>query len=365
MRPAVRKWTTILAAGMALAACQAEEPDVAEERPDPVVRVARVDMAPLAETRRYTGTVVPRTEVPEAFRVGGKVAARLVDVGERVEKGQILARLDPADLELQLAQRRAERRAAQTGLETAEAEAERARTLFERGHVTKAALDQRLLARDEARSRLDQAERLERLAANQRDYAVLRATTAGAVSAAPVEVGQVVTAGQTVVTVARLDAKEVEVAIPESRLADLEGSTARATLWAGERSYAAKLREIAPEADGTSRTYPVRFAIPQADAAMRLGMTATVALSKGDPAPVARVPMTALLNDGRGAVVFVVDPDADTLSRRPVTVAAYHANEAIIDSGLRQGERIVTLGVQKLEDGARVRVSQRRSASAE
>ncbi|WP_159585679.1 efflux RND transporter periplasmic adaptor subunit [Chelativorans xinjiangense] len=362
MRPAAAKWIAVLTATVALASCQEAE---VVERPDPVVRVTTVELQPLAETRTYTGTVAPRIEVAEAFRVGGKVAARLVDVGDQVEKGQVLARLDPIDLGLQLQQGEAELRAARAGLGTAEADAERARALFKRGHVAQAALDARLLAFDEARSRLERAERTVDLAANQMEYAELKASAAGAVSATSAEAGQVVSAGQPVVTVARLDEKEVEVAIPESRLADLDASTAEVTLWAGDATYTARLREIAPEADRTSRTYPVRFSIPDADATVRLGMTASVSLTKGDRTPVARVPMTALLDDGRGPVVFVVDPTSNELERRPVVVEAYRSEDAVISDGLNEGEQVVTLGVQKLEAGTTVRVAEIQSASTE
>ena len=350
------------AMALSLAACQEEE---VAERPDPVVRVATVRLSPLAETRTYTGTIVPRTEVAEAFRVGGKVAERRVDVGDAVKAGEVLARLDPMDLNLQLEQQRAALTAARASLAKAETDLERARTLFKRGHVTQAALDAQALAVDETRSRFEQAERAVALAENQMGYAELTASADGVVSAVGVEAGQVVSPGQMVVSVARLDEKEVEVSIPESRLADLEGSTAEVSLWAGDGLYAAKVREIAPEANGTSRTYPVRFSVPQADANVRLGMTATVSLTKGDPSPVARIPMTAVLDDGRGPVVFVVDPPSNELKRRPVVVEAYQSRNAIIAEGLEDGDRIVTLGVQKLQDGERVRLAEIQSASAD
>jgi RND family efflux transporter MFP subunit len=362
MRPAAARWIVIVAAAAALASCGEAE---VVERPAPVVRVATVELSPLAETRTYTGTIVPRTEVAEAFRVGGKVAARLVDVGDRIEAGQVLARLETVDYGLQLEQRQAELNAARAGLATAEADARRARTLFERGHVTQAALDARQLTVDEARSRLEQAERAVSLAANQMEYAELKASGAGAVSATAVEIGQVVAAGQTVVSVARLDEKEIEVALPESRLADLDGSTAEVELWAGGAKYQARLREVAPEADPRSRTYRARFSLPDAGETVRLGMTATLSLTRGDTTPVARVPMTALLDDGRGPVVFVVDPSSSELERRPVVVEAYRSEEAIVRDGLKAGEQIVTLGVQKLEAGALVRVARTQTARAE
>ncbi|MCR4268843.1 efflux RND transporter periplasmic adaptor subunit [Nitratireductor sp. ZSWI3] len=361
-RSVIKHLVLVGASALLLAACQEQE---VAKQPDPVVRVATVSLAPLAETRTYTGTVVPRIEVAEAFRVGGKVAERLADVGDRVEAGQVVARLDPADLALQLEQRRAEFRAAQASLAKAEADLARTRQLFERGHVARAALDAQSLAVDEARSRAEQSERAVALAANQMGYTDLKASAAGAVSAVGVEAGQVVSAGQMVVTIARLDEREVEIAVPESRLADLEGSSAEVTLWAGGASYRAHLREVSPEANGTSRTYPVRFAVQDADEALRLGMTATVSLTKGDPSPVARVPMTALLDDGRGPVVFVVNPTSNELERRPVVVEAYQSRNAIVSGGLEGGEKLVTLGVQKLEAGTKVRLAEIQSASAD
>jgi RND family efflux transporter MFP subunit len=345
-----------LGLALLLGGCKEEAPAF---KPDPVVRAMRVTLEPDVEVRAYTGVVRARYEVDEAFRVGGKLAERRVGVGDLVKAGQVLAMLDPEDLALSVESAEAELRAARSNVAQTGADEGRYRELKTKGHVSEAEYDRRKLAADEARARLERAERSLALARNQRDYAVLVASGPGVVTATHVEAGQVVSQGQRIVTLARLDEKEVLVAIPESRLADLEGSRAEVTLWAdGQRPYRARLREVAPQADPATRTYAVRFSLPEADEAVRLGMTATLRLVHGSDRPVAHLPLTAILDQGAGASVFVVDPQTRGLKLKPVSIERYGETQVAIGSGLGDGELVVTLGVQKLDEGLKVRTAE-------
>jgi len=345
----------VLAALLALAGCQAESEEA--KRPDPVVRVATVDLVSLARTTTYTGIVKPRIEVAESFRVAGKVTERRVDVGDTVQAGETIARLDTVDLDLAVEQAQATLAAARSNLARTTADEERSKQLLSRGHATQADYDGKKLALDEAEARLENAEKSLTLAENQRAYAELKASGDGVVRAVAVEAGQVVALGTPVVTIARLGEREVLVAIPESRLADLDGAEASVTLWADDRAFPAKLREISPDADPATRTYAARFSIPAADATVRFGMTATLTLSNGEPAQVARVPSTAILDEGRGPTVFTVDPSTSKLAKVPVEVGRYESADVVVTAGLKPGDRVVTLGVNRLEDGEAVRVA--------
>ncbi len=149
--------------------------------------------------------------------------------------------------------------------------------------------------------------------------------------------------------------KEAVVALPETWLGEARKSKATVRLWSDrDRSFAARLRELSPQADAATRTYAARFTIADADDTVAFGMTATVALSHAADAKVARLPLSAVLNRGTGPSVYVVD-DGGALVLRPVTVASFSENAALVTSGIRDGDQVVTLGVQKLEAGLKVR----------
>jgi RND family efflux transporter MFP subunit len=168
----------------------------------------------------------------------------------------------------------------------------------------------------------------------------------------------VVEAGQAAIRVARLSEKEAVIAIPEAQIGHIRDSVASLSLWSDPgRRYEAQLRELSPSADPATRTYLARFAIPQAGPEVQLGMTATVTVATPAAPLVARLPLSALYNQGSGPSVWVVDAEGQ-LTLRPVTVAAYEARDVLIAEGVKDGDRVVTLGVQKLDAGQRVRVVQ-------
>src|SRR5438046_7049364 len=235
-----------------------------------------------AETpeRSFVGTIRPRIETDMGFRVPGKVAKRLVEVGQTVDIGQPLATLDEVDLKLQAEQSEAEFRAATGVLGQAAASEQRAKDLRAKGWTTDAQMDTSRAAADEARARLNRAERSVELTRNSLSYAMLVADTRGVVTATLVEPGQVVASGQTAIRVARFGEKEAVVAIPETLLGRAKEGTASVTLWSEpNKKYAAKLREIAPTADPATRTYLATFSLPGADDTVSLGMHATLPLA--------------------------------------------------------------------------------------
>ena len=193
------------------------------------------------------------------------------------------------------------------------------------------------------------------LAHNQLTYADLKADADGVITATLAEPGQVVAIGQPVARLAHHGEKEAVVALPETWLAEARKSKAIVRLWADrERSFEARLRELSPQADAATRTYAARFTIENADEAVAYGMTATVTLTPAVDAKVAKLPLSAILNRGTGPSVYVVDTSG-TLILRPVTVASFAEDAALVTGGIADGEDVVTLGVQKLEAGLKVR----------
>lgn len=321
------------------------------------VLVRTVHYEPQVPERSFVGTIRPRIESDLGFRVAGKVSKRLVEVGTLVDLGEPLAVLDQLDFKLQAEQAEAEYRAATGTLAQAAAAEIRAKDLRSKGWSTDAQLDQAKAAADEARSRLNRAERSVELTKNSLSYATLLADSAGVVTATLIEPGQVVATGQTAVRVARLAEKEIAVAIPETLLARARSAEARVSIWSepGKR-YAAKLRELAPSADPATRTYLAKFSMPDAGEEVQLGMTATLILSDSTSGRSARLPLSALFNQGNGPSVYVADEKTGAITLNRVAVDAYHSNEVLISGGVEEGATVVVLGVQKLDPFQKVRV---------
>ena len=296
------------------------------------------------------------------LRIEPATARRLVDIGAIVAPGQIIAELDPTDYRLALEAQQAELAAAKSSRDQAAAAEGRYRTLHAQGHVAKAALDQRVAAADEARGRVERAERALALARNQLAYTVLRSDAAGVVSVLPVEVGQVVAAGQSIARIARRDEIEALVAIPEHRLADVKKAEAEIEIWGeGDKRYPATLREVAPEADRVSRTYAARFSMKMTGNSAELGRTATVHLRVANVAQTFAVPLAAVMQDGTTPTVWVLDEVASRVQRRSVTLLRLTHDTALIAGALSSGDRIVTLGVHMLDADKPVRIVENRA----
>jgi RND family efflux transporter MFP subunit len=345
------------AVSLLLVGCQAETAPVQKlERP---VQVQRVAFGTGETAREFVGVVRARHETDLGFRVSGKMVARVVNVGDRVRAGDVIARLDPQDLQLQVESAEAELAAATSSLSQAAADLDRYTTLKARGFAAIAEFDRKKAAHDEVKGRVARARRSLELAHNQLDYAELKAGVDGVITATRAEPGQVVAIGQPVVQLAHHGEKEAAVALPETWLAEVREAKATVRLWSdSDRSFQAKLRELSPQADPATRTYAARFTILDADDSVAFGMTATVRLERGGEQPVAKLPLSSVFNRGNGAAVYVVD-EAGVLDLHPVTVTAFTGDAALISSGVSDGDRIVTLGVQKLQDGLKVRVIER------
>jgi len=336
---------SIAAIAVALAGC---DNSVAHKAiaPRPVL-VATVHYEAEMPERSLVGTIRPRIETDIGFRVPGKVAKRLVEVGQTVEVGQPLATLDEVDLKLQAEQAEAERRAATGVLAQAAAAEQRAKDLRAKGWTTDAQMDQSRAAADEARARLNRAERSVELTNNSLSYATLLADGRGVVTATLVEPGQVVASGQAAIRVARSSEKEAVVAIPETLVGRAREGVATVTLWSEpDRKYLARLREVAPSADPATRTYLAKFSLPDAGDNVSLGMTAT--------SKVARLPLSALFSRGGDPSLYMVD-DAGEVTLKPVTVKSYESDYVVISGGVEDGSKVVSLGVQKLDPAQRVR----------
>jgi RND family efflux transporter MFP subunit len=335
-----------------LAACQ-DQAISAVAKPERPVQVQRVALQSENTSREFVGVVRARYETDLGFRVAGKITERIVNVGDRA--GDVIARLDPQDLQLQVASAEAEIAAATSNFAQASSDEVRFTSLKARDYAAVADYERKKSAKDEADGRLERARRALELARNQLAYAELTANADGVITATLAEPGQVVALGQAVARLAQHGEMEAMVALPETWLGEARAMQASVRLWSGpERRFAAHLRELSPQADPLTRTYAARFTITNPDETVALGMTATVTLAHDGDATVARLPLSAVLNRGTGPSVYVIDK-AGALELRPVTVASFTADAALLTAGVNAGDRVVTLGVQKLEAGQKVR----------
>lgn len=352
--PRPLRFSLFLALPVLLAACGAKE----EASPPPRPVLSRVvGKATEQAIASYSGEVRARHELALAFRIPGKISARLVDVGARVKAGQELLRLDPADQALGAAGAAAQLAAAEVERDLAKSELERQRGLKDKGFISQAAFDARSAQFEAAQARVKALTAQASLSRNQASYTVLRAEQAGIVSQVLAEAGQVVAAGQPVLRLAREEEKEVAISIPESRMAELSrAGRAEVILWARDvnsRLYTGKIREVSPVADPVTRTYPVRVSILEADKSVLLGMTANVFFLSQGTTPTITLPLTAIFQKDGQPAVWVVGKD-NKLSLRAVTLLDFGEEGARIVGGLNPLERVVTAGVHKLIPGEQV-----------
>jgi RND family efflux transporter MFP subunit len=344
-----------LGAALLVSGCNQNSQAMKQVEPRPVL-VAEAHYAPREQAQVLAGVVKARIESDLAFRIGGKIAARLVDMGAFVHEGDALARLDEADFRLELEEAEAEQSSAKAALTQAEAEERRLTTLSKQGWTANADFDKAHAAADQARAAAMRADRAVALAQNAIDYATLRADADGVISAVSAEAGQVVAVGAPVVRLAHSDEREAAVSVPETLVDRARAEPARVEFWALPGvSVAAKLRELSPTSDAATRTYPARFTLVDPPPGVRLGMSVTVSL-QADAAKVARLPIAALFDLGQGPSVFMVDPVTATLRASRVALAGYDADWAFIGAGVPEGAKVVALGVHKLEPGEKVHV---------
>jgi RND family efflux transporter MFP subunit len=362
-RPAASTWKhgwTRLAVPLALVGALAGCKGEAKVEPEAIrpVKVVVVGESARVRTLTYSGVVRPRIESAVGFRVAGKIVERVVNVGDRVEVGQIIARLDNTDLKLAESSARAALASARTRRDVAVENFKRAEILLPKEFVSKATYDARKNEMDAAIAGLDTAEAQLRQAANAVGYATLRADKAGIVTAVTAEPGQVVNAGTPVVMLAEAGETEVAIVVPEQDVLRLAvGQPIDVKLWAGhDATFNGKIREISGQADPASRTYAIRATVLNPPPGMRLGMTASVSVKVQREVAAVVVPLTAVTESAGATVVFIVEPGRHIVRRRPVSIAAMASEGVRIASGLEPGEIVVTAGVQFLRDGLRVRL---------
>ena len=326
-----------------------------KETPPPTPRAVLVQAASSANTGSniYTGEIRARHETDLGFRVAGKMIARLVDAGAEIKPGQPLAKLDPADLLLSANAAKAQLVAAESDLATARADRDRYQGLLTQKFVSQAAFDAKENAYKSANGRAEQARAQSQISGNQAAYGTLSSEYPAIVTAILAEPGQVLTAGQAVMRVARPEEKEVLIAVPESRIAELKSAKKLTIqLWAAPTiAMDGELRELSPAADPATRTYAARIRVINPPPEVRLGMTARVAIGNAISEQQV-VPLSAVVDQGKGPLVWVVVDGKAT--PRPVKVSQFGEAGAMVSEGLAAGELVIITGTNKLVPGQAV-----------
>ena len=340
----------ILAAALtALAGCGS---DAAQEAPAPLVRTITVGSETAEADAGYSGTVHGRYETRLAFQVGGQILSRNVNTGAHVHAGDVLMVIDARDVQQQANATGAGVAAARSRYELARTELQRYEELYAAQAISAAMLDQYRTNERAAEAAYRQAAAQDASSRNALGYTNLIAGADGVISNITAEEGQVVAAGQTVLTLTQEGEREIEIAVPESRLAEVTvGMPAAVTLWASGAALSGYVRELSPAPDAASRTYAARIALTDAPADLPLGMTARVRLGENASAG-AVIPLSALYQTGDTAEVYVVEDG--TVHLTPVTVTAFHDSDAVVE-GLPLGAVVVTAGIHQLREGEKVR----------
>lgn len=352
-------------AAVLLAGCHERAAPPAAPRP---VVTTRVQAAAPAPDLSVPGEVAARFSTPLSFRVGGKLIERRVHLGDTVKSGQIVARLDPADMQKNVASSAAQLAAAEHRLVFARQQLDRDRAQAASNLISKLQLEQTEDNYAAALAQRDAAAQQAALAKDQLNYTTLAADHSGVIAQEIADTGQNVSAGQPVYQLAWSGAIDVICDLPESALDGLAlGTPADVTLAAlPGRTFAAKLRELSPSADPASRTYRAKLTLDDTNGALdpvRLGMTARVTFHAADARAAPHdvtLPATALFHSGDKPAVWVVRHDggadeAGTLELRPVTVARYTERTVLISAGLANGERVVLQGVHTVSAGEKVK----------
>lgn len=347
-----QKIISLLSLSLFLSACEKAPEPIAPPRPALVAVVGKTDSQ---QGMLLVGEVKSRFESNQGFRISGKIIERKVDVGAMVKKGQVIARLDASDANLNSASAAADVRAAEANYALANAEVARQRILQEKKFISASALDLREAELKTSAAKVSQVKAQAAVLSNQFRYTALVADRDGVVTQIAAEPGQVVEAGTMIVQIADTKQIEVLVAVPESRIEDFKiGSAVIIKLWADrEKIYQGKVREIAPAANSATRAFDVRIAIVDADATVKLGMTAGVHFAEDGQSSIV-VPTAALTEINGKKTVWVINK-AGIANPREVQAGQFTEQGVLVMSGLQVGEMVAIAGVHTLISGQKVK----------
>lgn len=344
-----------LLASVLLAGCGRETDTAA-----PVIRPVRtvtVEKSKAGTQFTFTGRIEAEDEVSLSFRIGGRLLENNGKLGDRVERGQVVARLESQNEMNGLRQAQAALAAAQGQLVQARNQFERQQTLFAQGWTTNVNFDQAKQAQQTAQSQVDAAEAQLKIAHDQVDFTELKADAPGVLTAIGPAAGEVVQPGQSIVRLARKDGRDAIFDIPAQVIRTAPSDPEITVSLTDDPTVTARgrIREVAPQANPATRTFEVKVGLTDPPPAMRLGATVTGRMET-EAVPIIEIPATALTRANQQPAVWVVDPTKNIVSLRNVDVLRFNQAMVAVSQGIDTGEIVVTAGVQALHPGQKIRI---------
>ncbi len=347
---AVLAWLAL--SGFAAGAAPVTAPD--EVRP---VRTVVAAVRAQGEPVSVTGHIRARTDESLAFRIDGKLVARRIGIGQVVKPGDLVGEIDPLPQQDALRAAQARHVAAQAVLEEATKNLYRKKTLLASGTSTGVQVDAAEQAYRSAQAQVDAAAAQLHSAEDQLSYTKLRADAEGVVIATGAEAGEVVRAGQMIVTVAHQDGADAVFDVPASLIRNVSPDAEISIELNDDRNIQTigRVREVAPQADPVTRSYQVKVGLTEWPEAMRLGATVTGRTHMRASTGI-ELPSTALTTFENKPAVWVVDRKSYEVSLRSVELERQDSHSIIVKSGVEGGEIVVTAGVHALRPGQKVRL---------
>jgi membrane fusion protein, multidrug efflux system len=343
------------AAALLLAACQ-REPEVADPVSRPV-RTTTIERSKAGVPLSFTGRVEAEDEVALAFRIPGRLLENSGKIGDRVQPGQVLAKLEPQNELNGLRQAQAGLAAAQGQFTQARSHFDRQETLLAQGWTTRANFEVATQALQTAQSQVDAAEAQLKSAHDQVSFTELKVDAPGVITATGPNAGEVVQAGQMIARLARQDGRDAVFDVSAQLMRSAPSDPQITVSLTDDPTVTARgrVREVAAQANPVTRTFEVKVGLTDPPPAMRLGATVTGRLET-DAVPIIEIPATALTKSNQQPAVWVVDPSSRTVSIRNVEVLRFEEAQVVVSQGLDTGEIVVTAGVQALHPGQKVRL---------
>jgi RND family efflux transporter MFP subunit len=345
----------LLAVSGALAACAAEtEPQAKEVRP---VRTITVETRQAGTPVALSGRIEAEDEVALGFRIAGRILNNNTKLGDRIETGQLLARLESQNELNALRQAKAALVAAQAQLVQARNHFERQQTLLEQGWTTRANFDQAEQANQTAQSQVDAAEAQLKTSRDLVSFTELTADAPGVITATGPGAGEVVQAGQVVIRVARKDGRDAifDVSAQLIRAAPADPRITVRLADAPSITAQGRVREVAPQANPITRTFEIKVGLANPPPEMRLGAS-VIGSMETETIPVIEIPASALTRANQQPAVWIVDPSKQTVSMRNIDVVRFDQAQVVVSHGLQAGDVVVTAGVQALHPGQAIRL---------
>ncbi|HWT96834.1 MAG TPA: efflux RND transporter periplasmic adaptor subunit [Terriglobales bacterium] len=349
-----RLFVAATAAMFLVTACSKEE---VKAPPPRSVRVVKIQLEEAGIGGHASGVIQSRYNAQVGFLVSGRLIERKADIGMVVKKGDVLAQIDPTDFKNKLTAAQSQVTSAQSEIAQAAPQEARLRKLLADGFTTQADYDKALRTLNVSQADLQQANANLRLAQDQVKYTTLVADTDGAITQTGADPGQVVNAGQMIVQISQLDAREAVFALSERAITFASRIQVVHVALQSDPTITTEgtIREISPTADPVTGTYTVKVALPEPPDAMRLGAVVTGSVDlKGDE--VAIIPTSALLQSAKEPAVWLVSPDQGgaVVHMKPVKVERFDTDTVTISQGLQNGDMVVTAGINWLADGQQV-----------